>query len=300
MLIRAILSLVLGAIAIAGVACVGTTDANEPGEAAIVASSFPLAEAVARVGGPDVAVTDLTPPGAEPHDLELTPEDLEAIASADLVVYVGGGFQPAVEEAALAEAADRGLDVLEGAELLPGTGGEVAGDPHVWLDPVRYADVVERIGEALAAADPGRATAIRERTAATVAELEALDEEMRTGLAECDRRLLVTSHAAFGYLAKAYDLRQAAIAGVSPEAEPDPDRLAELAALAEAEGVTTVFTEELVSPEVAEALAAEAGLDTAVLDPLESSTDVDVPPGDGYATAMRRNLEALRDGLGCR
>jgi zinc transport system substrate-binding protein len=112
-------------------------------------------------------------------------------------------------------------------------------------------------------------------------------------------RLLVVSHAAFGYLADAYGLEQEAIAGISPETEPDPARLAELDALVRAAGVTTIFTETLASPDVARTLADEAGVATAVLNPLEGLTDEQLDAGEDYGSVMRANLQTLRGALGC-
>jgi zinc transport system substrate-binding protein len=130
--------------------------------------------------------------------------------------------------------------------------------------------------------------------------LRALASEYRTGLADCARNVIVTSHAAFGYLAQRFGLQQESISGLSPEAEPTPDRLAELKALVERDGVTTIFTEELVSPKVAETLAQETGATTAVLNPLESLTPDEVSAGDDYASVMQQNLSELRTALGCR
>jgi zinc transport system substrate-binding protein len=295
---RAILSLTLVLMA-ALPACGGdaaSTDRNAE-SVAVVASFYPLAFVAERVGGDRVTVTNLTPPGVEPHDLELTPDDLEAIAAADVVIDVGGGFQPSVEEAVAAEASGITIDALAGAPALPGQDG--GGDPHMWLDPARVATLADRVGEALTEADPAGATVFGDRAAALRADLEALDREFRDGLASCRSRVLITNHAAFGYLAAAYDLDQRAISGLSPEAEPDPGRIAELAAEAERDGVTTVFTEELVSAEVAETLATEAGLTTAVLSPLEGLSEERAAAGEDYLSVMRANLEVMRDGLGC-
>lgn len=232
----------------------------------VVAGHYPLAWAAERLGAD---VTDLTPAGAEPHDLELDADQVDAIEDAGTVVLLGGGFQPALEEVA-----DDAVLVLD--EL-----GE-SGDPHVWLDPVLMAEVVEVVAGALGA-DP----------APVVAELEALHGRYEAGLADCDRRLVVTAHEAFGRLADRYGLEQEALAGLEPDQEPDPARLADLVDLVRAEGVTTVFTEEKASPEVAEALAREAGVDTAVLDTIETG-------GGDYVERMDANLAALREALGCR
>ncbi|HSL09798.1 MAG TPA: metal ABC transporter substrate-binding protein [Actinomycetota bacterium] len=315
---RVILSLAIASLV---AACAPAPSASD-GAVTAVASFYPLAEAVRRVAGDAVEVIELTPPGAEPHDVELTPDDIEAIATADVVLYAGGGFQPAVEDA-LGEATGVVVDITAELVDLPPpddhheagdhVGADEAGDheetdagehddeleadPHVWLDPTRYAEMVERVADALNDAAPGTASSDAVRSFRS--ELASLDEAFRSGLATCDTRLLVVSHAAFGYLADAYGLEQEAISGVSPEAEPDPQRLAELRELVTAEGVTTIFVESLVSPAVGETLASEAGVRTDVLDPLEGLTAERLDAGEDYLSVMRANLEALRDGLGC-
>jgi zinc transport system substrate-binding protein len=263
-----------------------------------VASFYPLAELARQVGGGRVEVTNMTPPGAEPHDLELTPDQVAEIQTANIVLYLGHGFQPAVE-AAVGEAQGRALDLLEGLDALPAADGESDADEHVWLDPVRMLAMTERAEQALAEVDPdGRAT-FKANADEFKADLNALDRAYREGLADCDRRTIVVSHAAFQYLAERYGLRQEAISGFSPEGEPDPARLAELAELVRREGVAVVFTEELVSPEVAETLAREAGVQTDVLSPLEGLTEGQIAAGEDYLSVMEENLWKLRAALGC-
>jgi zinc transport system substrate-binding protein len=281
------------ALSLVAAAC-GSVDTAGVGDDTIevVATFFPLAEAAERIGGDAVTVTNLTPPGVEPHDLELTPDDMQTISRADVVLTLGGGFQPAVEEAVEAGATGTVVDLLDAVPL----DARIEGDPHVWLDPSLYGALAGGVADALS--DAG-ATDLDGRRSAFDAELTQLDAAFAEGLANCDHRLMLVNHEAFGYLAAAYDLEQTAISGLAPEAEPDPERLAELAALVRDEGVTTVFTESLVSPAVAETLAAEAGISTAVLNPLEGLTAEQAEAGEGYVSVMRSNLEALRDGLGC-
>lgn len=304
----------------------GDGDAADDGRISVVASFAPLAEVAQRVGGARVAVTNLTAPGAEPHDLELTPSGVDALEDADLVVVLGRGFQPAIEEVA-ARRDGPTVVVLDALDVGPGEvadahghgdegddghdddgGGDEHGrdgegvvDPHVWLDPTKTAAIVDLVEDALAEASPADRAAFTRNAATLRGELRALDAEFARGLADCERRLLVTAHAAFGWLAARYGLEQEAIAGLEPDQEPGAQRLAELADLARAEGVTTVFTETLVSAEVAETLAREAGgLRTAVLDPLEGFTEEQVAAGADYFSVMRRNLATLRAALGCR
>jgi zinc transport system substrate-binding protein len=275
---RIVLILLAGAAALVPTACGEGSDAS-PRPTNVVAGFYPLAFAAEQVGGAGVEVTNLTPAGAEPHDLELSPRELEDILSADLVVYVGGGFQPAVEEAV--ESSDsKAIDVLDDDA-----------DPHVWLDPVRFAEVVERIGTELGGEPRARRLAAR---------LRALDEDFRLGLADCERRELVTTHDAFGYLADRYGLEVIPITGITPEAEPSPRDLEEIASLVEERGVTTVYTEPLLSPEIGETVAREAGAATAVLNPVEGLTEEELARGEDYFSVMDANLDALRTGLGCR
>ena len=268
----------------------------------VVASFYPLQEAAARVGGGRVAVTDLTTPGVEPHDLELTPDDVEAIDTADVVLYLGGGFQPAIE-AAVKDAEGTAVDLLAGFPTLPPPEGEDAAgltvDPHVWLDPLRYATLVGEVATAFGRADPAHADDYRANGNAFTRQLAALNAEYQHGLRHCSRDLIVTNHAAFGYLADEYGLRQVAISGLSPDAEPSAQRLASLKQLVQQEGVTTIFTEELLSPKVAETLASEAGVTTAVLHTLEGLTPDQASAGEDYLSLMRENLETLEAALGC-
>jgi zinc transport system substrate-binding protein len=256
------------------------------GRAAVVASLYPLAFAAETIGGPAVEVTNLTPPGAEPHDVELSVSDVEQVRSADVVLYLGSGFQPAVERAVEGGDAEA-IDLLAGPTLE----GEEGVDPHVWLDPLRYAQIAKQIGEAL---DRQAAAQEFER------KLRALHQDFERGLADCERREIVTSHDAFSYLADRYGLEQISISGISPEAEPTPRELEEIVEEVQAHGATTVFFETLVSPRIAETVAREAGVDSTTLDPLEGLTEEHIAAGADYFSVMRRNLEALREALGCR
>ena len=276
------------------------------GRLAVVTAFYPLQFLSERIGGDAVAVTDVTKPGAEPHDIELNPRQVGQISDAGLVVYLRG-FQPAVDEAVAQEAPVRAFDAASAVPLLPRTaepgGGEpgdrntrsAGWDPHLWLDPVRFATVADRLAARLGQADPAHAADYTDRARALHAELDALDSEYARRLRTCARRELVTSHTAFAYLAQRYGLTQVGIAGISPETEPSPRRLAEVAAEAEATGTTTIFFETLVSPKVAETLAREVGARTDVLDPLEGLTR----PDRDYLSVMRDNLAALTRALGC-
>jgi zinc transport system substrate-binding protein len=278
----------------------------------VVAAFYPLEFLANRVGGEQVTVTGLSAPGVEPHDLELTPAQVADISQADLVVFLRS-FQPAVDAAVDQNVADRGFDALgavplieattedEHAEEEQGEGEEhedegSAMDTHVWLDPQRMVTIANELAARLGVLDPDHAAGYTAAAQTLGEELTALDGEFAEGLAGCQRREIVVSHAAFGYLADRYDLDQIAIAGLSPEDEPSPQQIADVAAQAEEHGATTIFFEVLVSPDVAQVIADQVGAETALLDPVEG-----IEPGsdDNYLSVMRRNLDALRAALGC-
>lgn len=279
-------------------ACGGGRSRHDTGSVVRVAAAmYPLAWMAEQIGGTRVAVTDLTPPGAEPHDLEVGPDQLDVLDDADVVLVLGRGFQPSVERAA----ARQGSATTAVLDALPASVRNVAGgDPHVWLDPMAFGAVADVVTAALTRADPDGAPTYRAGHDAVHAVLTELDGALADGLRDCERRTIVTSHAAFGRLAARHGLVQQSVSGLSPDAEPDPRRLGELADLVRREGITTVFTEELVSPAVAEALANEAGVRTAVLDPIESRSDAARRAGRAYPDLLRRDLAALRRALDCR
>lgn len=291
------LGITLAVIALAGsvAGCAATGSASgEGGKPTVLASFYPLAFVAERIGGPEVAVTNLTTPGVEPHDLELTPRQVGDVADADLVIYLGG-FQPAVDEA-VEQGAGRTLEVGGAVPLAttPGSGPER--DPHFWLDPTKLAEVVDPVADQLADVDPANAQTFADRATALKADLARLDAEYRAGLVHCARTEFVTAHAAFGYLAKRYGLEHVSIAGVSPDQEPAPDRLRQVQQLVEDHGITTIFFETLVSADLANTIARDTGAITAVLDPIEGIAD---PATNDYLSVMRANLAALRKALSC-
>jgi zinc transport system substrate-binding protein len=275
---------VLGLSALAACAP-GTADDDRP---QVVVAFYPLQFVAERVGGDRVDVTNLTPPGGEPHDLELSPNAVTQIAGSDVVLYVAG-LQAATDEAVVSGAPARPVDALDAA----GLPSDVT-DPHFWLDPTLLAPVAEAAADALADADPDHAADYRAGAAALVDDLTVLDAELTAGLAPCRGATLVASHEAFGYLADRYGLEQTGITGIDPEVEPSPARLREVAAVVQETGVRTLFFGALTSPAVTETLAADLGVGTAVLDPLEGHD------GDqDYLDVMRANLAALTTGLTC-
>jgi zinc transport system substrate-binding protein len=285
-----VISRIVLIIALAAGLLTGCGASSAGGKKTVVAAFYPLAYAAERVAAERYKIEDLTPPGSEPHDLELTPKAVGRIESADVVLYLSHGFQPAVSKAA-EQASGRVVDILQGLPLRSAHGQEAGlrTDPHVWLDPILFGDVVRRIAATL----HGSPTPL-------LKELRALDRKYRRGLRHCARTEIVTSHAAFGYLAQRYGLTQVPITGLTPESEPTPRQLADVIKLVRRTHATTVFFERLVSPRLADTVAREVHARTAVLDPIEGLTPTEQKRGDNYFTLMRQNLANLRAALGCR
>ncbi|CAL9439160.1 High-affinity zinc uptake system binding-protein ZnuA [Streptomyces sp. enrichment culture] len=287
----------------------------------VVASFYPMEYLAEQIGGDHVNVTTLTEPGQEPHDLELSAKQTAQMGEADAVLYLKS-LQPAVDEAIAQSDVKTKIDAAtltkledhgdvehdhghggeehadEHAEEEHSEGGEHALDPHVWLDPVKYAEIAQGVAKAFEKADPDHADDYRKNAEALAKKLGDLDTAYKDGLKNTSTKVFFTNHAAFGYLAERYGLTQEAINGLDPESEPSPARIKELQQEAEADGVTTVFYETLVSDKTAKTLAKDAGLKTDVLDPLEGITDKS--KGEDYVGVMQSNLKALETALGAK
>ncbi len=274
--------------------CSAAANPAKPGQITVAAGFYPLAWVSEQIA-PDARVVDLTRPGVEPHDLELSFAQTVDLARADLVVYEDG-FQPAVDEGVANDAEGTTLDVGPVAGLQPFATDPGQTDPHFWHDPLKLAAVADAVARDLSRIDPAHATSYEQNATALRLELERLDHDYATGLADCARHTIVTSHDAFGYLAR-YGIDVAAITGLAPGAEPTPADLSHLQDLIRNEGITTVFSETLASPAAADALAHDMGVRSEVLDPIEGLSDATA--GQTYLTLMRRNLRALEEANGC-
>jgi zinc transport system substrate-binding protein len=295
-----VLPLVAASLLLAG--CGASSGASDSDKQA-VAGFFPLAWVTQEVAGDGWEVTNLTQPGGEPHDLGLSIAATADLDEADVIVFEHE-FQPAVDDA-IENVSDATLvDAAEAVELRSleeghedeEEHGDSGTDPHFWQDPLLMADLGDAVAEGLADVDGENAATYRANADELRGELEQLDADFTEGLADCERDTVVVSHEAFGYLER-YGLRFEGIAGLSPDAEPTPAVLGELEDLIAAEGITTVFSERLASPAMAESLAGDAGVETAVLDPIEG-------PGEGddasdYVALMQQNLAALQRANGC-
>ncbi len=321
------------ATALALSACTSTAtsgdSSSKDGKLTVMASFYPLQYLAEKIGGEHVSVTSLTPDGAEPHDLELSPKMVDSLSSADAVVYLAG-FQSAVDEAIEQQAPKTVIDVSSAADLIAaGTDAnhpsedeeeatdeaqsgeteahehdhegadhadhDMSADPHFWLDPTRMAQAATLVGDKLAEADSAHADTYKANAKALAEELNTLSDTLVAKTSNCKVRTFVTAHTAFGYLADRTGLTQVGISGLDPESSPSPARLAEIAQIAKEQGVTTIFTEALIDPKVAQTLADDLGITTAVLDPIESQTDA----SKDYTATMNSNIDALTKALDC-
>lgn len=275
----------------------------------VVASFYPMQFLAEEIGGNHVSVTTLTKPGVEPHDLELSPRQIGGLGDADYILYLKG-IQPAVDDAIAQSGVRNSVDAAKlttledhgtetgGDEHGHAHEGEGAGaDPHIWLDPVKYAEVAEGVGKSLEKADPNHAADYRTNTDALVKKLDALNTSYQAGLRTTTTKTFITTHSAFGYLAERYGLVQEGI-GIDPEAEPSPARIKDIHTIAEKSKATTVFFETLASDKTAKTVARDTGLKTDVLDPLEGITAKS--KGDNYIEVMQSNLAALQKALGAK
>ncbi|MFJ4459778.1 metal ABC transporter substrate-binding protein [Streptomyces sp. NPDC088928] len=301
---------VLGLTALTACSSSDAADHKNGDKLDVVASFYPMQFLAEQIGGKHVSVTTLTKPGVEPHDLELSPRQIGGLTDADFILYLKG-IQPAVDDAIGQSGAKHVVDAAKLTTLEDhGTetgadehghehhDGEAGADPHIWLDPVKYAEVAQGVGKALEKSDPDHAADYRKNTDALVTKLDGLNTAYENGLKNTATKTFITTHSAFGYLAERYGLTQEGIAGIDPEAEPSPARLDEIHTIAEKNKVTTVFFETLASDRTAKTVAKDTGLKTGVLDPLEGITDKS--KGTDYIEVMQSNLAALEKALGAK
>lgn len=268
----------------------------------VVTSFYPLYEIAQRVGGEHVDVQNLVPPGAEPHDYELTPREIAAVYAADILIVNGFGIEPWLEKL-LPELGKSGVKIVNVStlfgELIARPEGE-QGDPHFWLDPSRYILEVSAVQRAFSEADAVNRDYYAARAESFTDALEELDREFSAGLSNCATRSFVTNHAAFGYLAQRYQLQMVSIGGLSPEAEPSSRDLVDLTDLLKEKNTKYILVETLVSPKIGETLAREVGAQTLVLNPLEGLDAQEIQEGKNYVSVMRENLKNLQIAMDCR
>ena len=268
----------------------------------VMASFYPVYDFAQKIGGDHVEVTNMVPAGTEPHDWEPSTTDITDLESADVFIYSGAGMEHWVDSV-LGSLSNQNLISVEastGITMRDGykdEDGDVGTDPHVWLAPENAKVEMENIKNAFVEADPDNAADYEANYEKWSAECDTLDEEFRTGLENVSSHDIVVSHEAFGYLCDAYGLTQLGIEGIEADSEPDPARMAEIQDFVKANNVKVIFSEELVSPKVAQTIADATGAQMEELNPLEGLTDDEIAAGEDYFSVMRSNLDELKAAL---
>lgn len=280
----------------------------------IAASFYPLAYIAERVAGNGAVVTQVIPSGVEPHDYEPTAQEMTAVYDANILVMNGQGLDPWADRSReqltkngiVIISATEGMDILpamhdeeEHAEEEGDHHEEGAYDPHVWLDPVQMKSVVVQVRDALIAVDGGKSAVFQKNADSLIADLDALDAQFKSNLKACKQTKAIVSHNAFRYMARRYNFETLALAGISPDEEPSPQKMAEIIETAKREKLKVVFFETLVSPKLAESVAQGAGAKALVLNPIEGLTAAEMKDGKTYLTVMQENADNLAIALEC-
>lgn len=297
--------------------------AEEPAKPVVIATLFPIVDFARAIAGDRAEIVPLLPPGAEAHSYSPTPADMMRLSRARLFLYVSDNMETWVPEfVADAPASLLVRSVAPESEARFGTEAEhedhdhegeahehdatcghnhLGLDPHIWLDSLRAQAMADRIADALAAADPGHVAAYRANATALQARIMELHTEIEQGLADCKTRTLICGgHFAFGHFAERYGLKHLSpYSGFSPNAQPSPRALAELVRTMREQGTTAIFYEEILDPKLSRVLADEIGARLLPLHSMHNMTPADIASGATYFSLMRRNLENIRQGLGC-
>ena len=304
---QTIIAFVIGLIFIGILTFVLTHNKQKPivqkNKLQIVASFYPLYFLSEQIAGDKADVVNITPAGAEPHDYEPTAQDIAQIENSKLLVLDGTGLE------AWGNNIKQNLNPKNTTVLIVGDGiidqkvmedGQDVIDPHIWLSPPLVKQITDKITQALIQIDPANSNYYQTNANSLKAKLDNLDVEYKQGLSNCAEKNIITSHAAFGYLATTYGLNQVSIAGLSPDAEPSPQQLADITKFAKANNVKFIFFESLVSPKLSDTIANEIGAKTLVLNPIEGLTNDEISQGKNYFTEMQNNLSNLKTALQCK
>ena len=301
-----LLGLIIG-IVFVGILTLVINNAQKPtvksNKLQVTTSFYPLYFFSSQIGGDKANVVNITPAGAEPHDYEPTAQDIAQIENSKLLVLNGGGLE------AWGDNIQKNIDPQKTTVVIAGqnlTNQKVLEneqnviDPHVWLSPQLAKEMVDKITESFIAVDSTNTEFYQANANTLKTKLDNLDSEYKQGLSSCSEKNIITSHAAFGYLATSYGLNQVSITGLSPDAEPSPAQLADIVKFAKANNVKYIFFESLISPKLANTIATEVGAKTLVLNPIEGLSNDEISQGNNYLTEMQNNLANLRTALQCK
>ncbi|WP_058486309.1 metal ABC transporter substrate-binding protein [Defluviitalea phaphyphila] len=281
----------------------------------VYTSIYPLYDFAQKIGQDKVEVNLIVPPGAEPHDWEPSAKLIGKIENSDILIYNGAGMEFWIEKI-IGSINNSNLTIVnssENVELLKlnkdnldhedtlededeHNHGEY--DPHIWLDPLNAIIQSENIKNALIKVDSQNKDFYETNFNELKNKLLALDEKYRSTLSKLPKKEIVVSHAAFGYMANRYGLKQIYISGLSPQAEPTPSQMAEIANIIKEHDIKYIFFETLSNPKLAEVIAEETGAKPLVLNPLGSLTQEELDNNKDYFSIMEENLDSLQQALG--
>lgn len=257
----------------------------------IYTTLYPLYDFTKKIVGDKAVVENIVPAGAEPHDFEPSPKRIAEIYDAGVFIFLGEPMEPwakKIED----RLRQKGVIVVEA-----GKGLIKNNDPHIWLDPILAKEISRRIYDAVIIADSGNKLFYEKNLQDLEKKFDELDYRYSDILSKAIRKDIITSHAAFGYLAERYGLNQIAIKGLSPQEEPSPKKMAELVELCKKKDIKYIFFESLTSPKLSETLAREVGAQTLVLNPIGGLTKEDINAGEDYFSIMEKNLSNLKKAL---
>lgn len=286
----------------------GTSENSDEQTIQVVTTFFPLYDLAREIGGSHVEVTNLVPSGVEPHDWQPGSRDMIRMTSADLFIYNGAGLEGWVESF-IASLDEKGPYVQAGAAGISLIGAEeheleaghdhVHGpnDPHAWVSPLQGMKYAANIKDALIRIDPEHRQAYERNYNELLEQLEAIHEEYNTLAKQSSNKDFVVSHDAFAYLARDYGLRQHAIMGLSPDAEPTRQQISDISQFIRNHGIKTILFEEFVSPKLAQVLADDLNVETMVIHSLEGLTEEQEARGETYLSLMRDNRDILEQAL---
>jgi len=296
---KAAVLMLLGIFLFSAFGCTDNQEVSSPkGKIQVYTSIYPIYYLTSRVAGNAAEVKELLPAASDPHSWEPSPKDITELQEAQVFIYTGAGLEPWAQDVAdsLEGSGTKVLEIL--STLYKGNSSQK--DPHFWLDPLLAQKAAEAVKDLLVDADPNNRSAYENNYQKLASELEALHGEYTKALSQCSIKEFVVTHSAFGYLAERYGLKQISIMGISPESEPSPARLAELAEQLKDKNIKYIFTEPFISPKAAEILGEETGAKLLVLNPIGSLTKEQQKEGKDYMILMRENLEQLKVALECK
>ncbi|HUH79567.1 MAG TPA: metal ABC transporter substrate-binding protein [Methanoregula sp.] len=279
------------------------------GGLAVVTSFRPLTLLIAPVGGNHTAITQILPPGADPHDYEPTPADAVALKNGKIFFYDGPFLEPWAAD--LATSSNPDIQRVTFSDAIPDTVyqqmknryadfPDPAEDPHFWLSPQLAEYYVPYAARRLSEADPGNATDYGDNAAVFEKRLQQLDADYEAGFSNCTTRTFLSSHAFLDYTAAAYNLTPISISGMSPDAEPSLQQMAAIVGEAKARNVRGVLAEPDEAEDLSKSLSAELGLPVYPFTTMEVLPKGPLAPADtDYVAIMETNLQEMKKAMVC-